>query len=469
MKKTSSFLKTAGFLFALLFAVLMLPVVADAASGKITVKVSSAWVRQSASTSSAQVGGVLKGETYDVIDTETVGDYTWYKITLSDGKTTGYVRGDLVTYSGSSTTSTSTSTSTVLEQVVPTEVNPVSGTVKGDVRVRAGASTKHDIVVTAKAKQVVTVKAYATGSDGKVWYQVEYTSGSKKIEGYIRSDYVTLSGELVDYVEPVVEPEPIDEPEPVVEPEPEKEPEKVFKDFEAVFDEDEGIWYLNNYPEGNRAKIDDLLGADAKAAKLEKEYKSEITKKNVVIVLLILVIVALLVAAAIAFVRFRQWYFGGDDETEEPVKSQTFATSKPASTSGVQMQTINQTQQKPQTTAQTSKPASSIVTNKLPDGSVRLPDGRIQMPDGTIKRPVAGVRLPDGSIKLSDGRIRKPDGTFVSADAANSVPQDTVSIAMKAGASSTSVREVPVNGARTSDDDDMEFGFLNFENSSKGE
>ena len=474
MKKIKAF-KLGGFALALLVMILVMPVMAEAA-GKVTVTVSSANVRANATTSSSAVGGVKKGDVLEVISTETdSAGYTWYKITLSS-TVSGYIRGDLVTYDSgdgttatTTTTTTTTSTSTTLEETVPTVVEPVEGTVSGDVRVRAGASTKHDIVTTAKAKQVVTVIGYATGTDNKVWYNITYTSGNDTITGYIRSDYIKLSGDLVDYVEP--EPEP--EPEVEEEPEPEPEPEVVYKDYEAVYSESEECWYLNNYIEGTRNKVDDLYKAQTDYESLQESSEKALKKKNVLIGVLIFIIVALLAGAGYAFIKVRQWMNDPDADTEAPANSyvrnrentcgnseSTRNGSTSRTTSNVQVQTVGGSD-----TANTVKPERTAQTV---GGGVRLPDGRIQMPDGSIRRAVVGVRLADGSIRLPDGRIRKTDGTIVSPESTAPTEDTAAIVTARSGYSTQSSREV---GTRqlSNDDDDMEFGFLNFNDKSDEE
>ena len=148
------------------------------ADGKATVTADSAYVRSNASTSGTVVGSAAKNDVYDVLGSETDSNgYTWYKIRLSDGSTTGYIRSDLVTTEGVSAKKEETTTKVpqvevTVEQTIATEAEPVGGSVTGDVRVREGASTNHKVVDNAKANTAVTVTGFATASDGKQWLRV---------------------------------------------------------------------------------------------------------------------------------------------------------------------------------------------------------------------------------------------------------------------------------------------------------
>lgn len=448
------------------------------AAGKATVTEKSAWIRSQASTSSTRLASAMQNDVLEVLGSENGADgYTWYKVRI-DANTTGYIRGDNVTTEGvtsNNTTTTNNNTTTTTptkkpvstEPTYPTECEPISGTVSYDVRVRKGASTDHEIVTQAKKKSVVTVIGYAQGTD-MVWYQVNYTTGTSEITGYIRSDAIELAGELKDKVAP--EPEP--EPEPLPAPEPEPEPEPVYKDYEAVFSESDNTWYLNNYIEGTKTSISNLYEVAKNAETIKKEYETKLKKKNWAIGILVFLLVAALAGAAYLFLMFKGWYRG--DEDDEPVKS--YRPSKrdrnPAP---------SRREQTPVRTQSVSRPVSNVraqtvgapVRESQPTvhteaAPKRLPDGRVQMPDGTIKKAIVAVKLPDGSIKFPDGTIRRPDGTTIRPE----VAQSTVINAEKpeapvheprVGMSSQAVRGVSRNSSFDDEDDDMEYGFLNLD------
>ena len=435
-----------GGVIAGIFCLVLIPT-ATYADGKATVIVDSAIIRSSASVSSAAVGGAVKNTSMDILSTETTDGYTWYKVTAPDG-TVGYVRGDLVTTEGVSTSSTDTATTATAEPVTATpvevsadytEVEPVEAKVAFDARIRSGASTSDSIVTNVKAGTSVTVAGYKSASDGAIWYRVN--------DGYILGELVTLSGELV---EKLPEPEPEPEPEPA--PEPEPEPVEVYTDYELVHDDAENAWYIYDYTTQKRAKAADLFAAAENTAAKEAEYKATIKKKNVAVVILSIIVVLLIGAGAYAYISIRKWYFGDDSDTEEPVikKAEPRTSSQPTKTpsSGFKMPgPIGETP--------ASKPASKPATSAKLEG-VRLPDGRIQMPDGSIRRVV--VKLADGSLKYPDGTIKRPDGTIVKStdDAFSTNPGPAV----RTGASSHTVREVPLAHTSEGSDDDMEYGFL---------
>lgn len=427
------------------------------ADGKATVTANSAYLRANASTSGTVVGGAMKNDTLEILSTESDSSgYTWYKVKANDG-TTGYIRADLVSTDGgaSQTTTTTTETPTpsvTLEQTIPTEVVPVAGSITSEVRVRSGASTSHTIVTTAKANTAVTVLGYAVASDGSKWYQISYA----EVSGYIRSDFIKLDGELVDKVD---EPEPEPEPEPMPEPEPEPE---VYKDYEAVFNPADETWYLNNYIEGTKSSIPELLKAKDDLAANKLEAEKALKKKNVAIIILTVVILALIGVGVYAYISVRRWYYGVDEETEEPASAKTAA---PVKRTQPVTETKVRTESQPirvQTVGGVSaaQPASRPAIKQSALTGEKLPDGSIRMADGSIKRPRVGVRMPDGSIKLEDGTIIKPKGTAVKPEPKT----EEAPVKPYIGASSQEIRRVPYS--RTSEansDDDMEYGFLDLD------
>jgi len=443
------------------------------AEGTATISVESAYIRSSASTSGTIVAGAMKGDKLSIIETTTdSAGNTWYKVQV-DANNTGYIRADLVTTSGdvpsapATSTSTETSTSTSTATVVDTtpivsadliNVEPVTGKTTGDVRVRKGPSTDTSVIDSVKSGMAVTVNGYEDASDGR-WYFLSYDSKS----GYIRSDYVTLDGELKEPVEEEPVEEPAEEPQVVEEP----EPEPVYMDYEVVYELDgngDTVWYLNDYTEGTKNSITELIEAKKQLDENKTKYEKALKKKQAGIVCLAILVVLLLCAGAAAYVIFRRWYYGYDETEEVITKKDVSQSSRPVTTG-----TATVTKSTKPSTSSTTKSnqdfkmetvgttsASGSSAGKSVGGGTLLPDGRIQMPDGSIKRAVVGVRQPDGSIKLSDGRVKLPDGTIIRPDAS------------KNGASSQDIKEIPYPSqakARNfaSDEDDMDYGFLNID------
>lgn len=62
----------------------------------------------------------------------------------------------------------------------------------GPVKVRK-TPVDGDKIVALNPESTVLVVSEEKGSDGKLWYKIQFTRGSKTYEGYIRSDFVTLT------------------------------------------------------------------------------------------------------------------------------------------------------------------------------------------------------------------------------------------------------------------------------------
>ena len=160
--------------------------------GKVTAR--SAKIRKEASTSSDVVGGAQNGEVVTVVGQVNGADgKVWYEVKTD--KVTGYIRSDLLEVTGEVPPSGEGEPGG--NDVPPVDVrplNPVSATVTRDSgRIRSNASVSSQIVVEVPNGLVLTVTGDATDADGSVWYQVNYNSGESEVNGFIRSDYVTLA------------------------------------------------------------------------------------------------------------------------------------------------------------------------------------------------------------------------------------------------------------------------------------
>ncbi|MGN0402803.1 MAG: SH3 domain-containing protein, partial [Acetatifactor sp.] len=261
-------------------------IVSQASQGKITAS-TTAKIRKEASTSSDSLGSVPKDKVVTINGQVQASDgYVWYQVSV-DG-INGYIRSDLVELiDGNTPADEGTSTEV-------TVVNPISATVHGNttgtsVRVRKEASTSSSIVANAVDGQALTVIGTANGNDGKVWYQVKFNTGGTDVTGFIRSDYVKLSGDLTT---PAPENNtPIEDTPTVQEPEVE-----TIKEFETK--EVDGIWYLidnkNRQQYGIQADLFDKVTQNADAYNVAaKKVKSQKT---------IITILVLLLLAAAAFI-----------------------------------------------------------------------------------------------------------------------------------------------------------------------
>lgn len=62
----------------------------------------------------------------------------------------------------------------------------------GPVKVRK-SPVDGEKIVSLNPESVVLIVSEEKGSDGKTWYKIQFTRGSKTYEGYIRSDFITIS------------------------------------------------------------------------------------------------------------------------------------------------------------------------------------------------------------------------------------------------------------------------------------
>lgn len=256
-------------------------------------------IRKEASTSSAAVGGAENGKVLTVISQVQGGDgNTWYQV--KSGDITGYIRSDLVEVSeGSVPSEGGESGNGEGGGAAPadiTAVNPINAVVSGDSgRIRDSASSEGQIIAEVAADTMLTVTGQATDADGRAWYQVNFLSGDTQVEGFIRYDYVTLSGELTPLTGDPATPAETDEP--VSDPEPET------KLYETILQD--GAWLLvdNTGAEPKGYSINKLFeGVTGNTQIIEESQK---TVKNQKIIIIILVFLLVAAAAGIAFLVFK--------------------------------------------------------------------------------------------------------------------------------------------------------------------
>ncbi|MCM1570083.1 MAG: SH3 domain-containing protein, partial [Roseburia sp.] len=276
--------------------------------GKVTAN--SANIRKEANPDSEIVGSAAKDAEITINHQVTGTDSkVWYQIFV-DANTLGYIRSDLVKITDGSTPSVQTggegagAVTPEPSQPAPsagntevTAVEPVEAKIKGSdsVRVRSDASTSgNNIVTTVNRGQTVTVKGTASDADGKLWYQVSFSADGSDVTGFIRSDYVELSGELTAPV-----PETPEEPEPDTQPE-ESEPEPQ-KPYETALMDD--VWYLCDYDKQKKYNITEFISANEQYSTLYAEAQGKIKSQKTAII--ILVILMVLMAGVLAFLAFK--------------------------------------------------------------------------------------------------------------------------------------------------------------------
>lgn len=331
--------------------------------GKVTA--SSANIRKEPSSSSKALGSAFKDSVVTINHQTTGADgKIWYQIFV-DADTLGYIRSDLVQITDGTTpptkvneTTTTPAPSTQETPAAVEAVNPVSASVTGSqkVRVRSNASTTSQIVTAVEKGMAITVTGKANGTDGKVWYQVNFINNGTEVKGFIRSDYVELSGELTPPVadDPVVIP-PADEPSL-----PSDDPVVVSKDYETSYDNEK--WYLINNVEGVKYAIDDMFNVANQNQQLyadwEKEHKKVKGQKTTIILLVILLIA---MGGAIAFLVYKIKDMMDSAYIRE-VERETIrrrSESRPQGSNQKVMHTVGAEKQSGAKPAQGAKPAGS--------------------------------------------------------------------------------------------------------------
>lgn len=277
------------------------------------VTASSAKIRKSADASSEAIGSAEKDKTISIKSQTTGADgKTWYEVYV-DANTLGYIRSDLVSITDGSTppTSSNTTTTTTTTTATPapavnetpvdvTAVEPVSAAVTGgqSVRVRSNASTTSQIVTTAENGMALTVTGQAAGTDGNTWYQVNFIANNTEVTGFIRSDYVALSGELqAPSAEQPTEEQPAEDSGT-------DDTQTSSKDWDTQLQGDS--WYLLDMAGQKQYKIDDLFNSIDQITEINAQYDTNQKKINSQkVVIIILVILLVISVAAITLLIFK--------------------------------------------------------------------------------------------------------------------------------------------------------------------
>ncbi len=319
-----------------------------AATGTVTA--GTAKIREKASTDSSVVASTSKGAKIDIVGAEKDSSGTvWYKVPVSGGSY-GYVRSDLVETSdtisvtdnsqtaAASTTSESTSKP---EATVPTAIGEQAATVKcsSNVKVRAGASTQHDVVTSLPDGTAITLIGEANDTAGNKWYQLRCEYNGKTIEGYIRSDLIAIGSnnatdgsententgdgtENTDGAEGTDNPDAAQEGDGSEEaPAEEQEPEH--NDYEVVYmtdteNPDTGKYYLYNNIDGTMADVEVLFSTVTTANENVAKLEAESSQKNIIIIILAVVIVLLFIGVTILIIKLRGAYeYDYEDEEDE--------------------------------------------------------------------------------------------------------------------------------------------------------
>lgn len=309
-----------------------------AAEGKITAE--TAKIRASASTDSEVVGSTVKGKTIDILEAVKDSSGTvWYKVSVANGGY-GYIRSDLVQTSetievSTQTSSSSTQTQSQPAETVPTSIGEQQAVVKSgkNANVRSGASTQHSVVASLPAGTSVTLIGEANDSAGNKWYQLTCSYNGKTVEGYVRSDLLTIGageapaetgaegteggeGESQD-------PSQSENPEEAGAPEEGGEapaPEEEHNDYQVVYTANsagEMDYYLYLPGGENMVRVSELLNASEAAKESTQKLQDQLNKEKIVIIILAVVIVLLFIVITVLLFKIRSLYYEDYEDEEE--------------------------------------------------------------------------------------------------------------------------------------------------------
>lgn len=344
MKKSSVVKGIAGF--ALMGAVFFGTAFSSlAAEGKVVAE--TAKIRANTSTDSEVVGSTVKGKTIDILEAVKDSSGTvWYKVAVTDGGY-GYIRSDLVetsekievSASSSQTDAGSSQAAAQPAETVPTSIGEQQAVVNSgnNANVRSGASTQHSVVASLPSGTSMTLIGEATDSAGNKWYQLTCNYNDKTVEGYVRSDLITIgAGESQEQPAPE-NPEGGGEgenpdasqgenpegaeggtPEEGGEAQP---PEPEHNDYQVVYTANqagEQDYYLY-MPDGNMVKVTELLGAAESAKESIQKQQEQLEKEKIIIIILAGVIVLLFIVITVLLFKIRSLYYDDyeDEEDEE--------------------------------------------------------------------------------------------------------------------------------------------------------
>ena len=310
-----------------------------AAEGKVTAE--TAKIRANTSTDSEVVGSTVKGKTIDILEAVKDSSGTvWYKVAVTDGGY-GYIRSDLVETSEKIEVSAGSSQEiSQPSQTVTTSIGEQQAVVNSgnNANVRSGASTQHGVVASLPSGTSMTLIGEATDSAGKKWYQLTCDFDGKTVEGYVRSDLITIgAGESQEQPAPenpgeggeAENPDPSqgENPEGAEGAAPEENvdvqsPEPEHNDYQVVYTANqagEQDYYLY-MPDGNMVKVTELLGAAENAKDSIQKQQEQLEKEKIIIIILAGVIVLLFIVITVLLFKIRSLYYDDYEAEPQPVR-----------------------------------------------------------------------------------------------------------------------------------------------------
>ncbi len=244
-------------------------------------------LRQNADSSSSQVMELSDGKEVKVNNEISGTDgTTWYQL-IVDKKHLGYVPASAVTISGDSVVPQGSTTQTVQTVTITERIGTV--TASSPIRVRQDATTASEQIASMEPGDTFLVLEDVDASDGYVWYKVEFDDHGTTVIGHVRSDLVKVE-EVTREEEQIVE-VPVETP-------PAETVDAPYSINSQVNAEGTTVWYLTDNATGDAKEISSLLNAKP------VETKGNGTYKIIVVILLILVILAA-GAATFFYMRWR--------------------------------------------------------------------------------------------------------------------------------------------------------------------
>ena len=347
VRESSFLLKRGSYLLkgalGLAVAVLMVGAssfISQAAEGKVTAD--TAKIRAEASTDSAVVGSTQKGKVIDIQGAVKDSSGTvWYKVPI-EGGAYGYIRSDLVetsetieiTNNTSSQSQNTNAGGSKPAETVPTAIGEQQAVIQsssGNVRIRSGASTQHDVVTSLPNGTSITLIGEANDSAGNKWYQLRCNYNGRDVEGYVRSDLIVIGsnggseGEAApaegENSEGGENQEGTGEGQEGGEdftPEQPAEPE--YNDYEVVYTHNEAGeygYYLFDNINKNMQSVTALLGVADTANQRIGDLQKQVDNGKIVIIILAVIIVLLFIVMTVLILKIRSLYYEDYDEEDE--------------------------------------------------------------------------------------------------------------------------------------------------------
>lgn len=379
------------FLSTMLAGAMVLGLSLSAFAANAVINEDSIRIRSEASTNGDVVETGTKGSKFEIIEEVSAGDgFTWYKIKVNDSKT-GYVRGDLVKVEQTENTATSNA---------PTTANPMTetyATINGSsaVNIRSGAGTNYAKAGSLDGGTTLILMGEANDSEGKTWYQMRCEE--KNLEGYIRSDFVTL-GDPVAPVEEVPEGEGMEGEEIVEEPAEIEAPEPEHNDYEIVYTEDDSglsTYYMYDHVNNTRQKVSDLFDAISTLNENYEEASNELSTYKILAIVFGGLAVIFLILMVVFMLRARNnednYYFDYDDDEDEEEEEEAPRRSRNSYSSSSSQPAVRQgtapRQGTSQSSARTSESSASQRTGSSSASGSSAPRRTTTDTAETQKRP----------------------------------------------------------------------------------